>query len=1209
MAWCARTIALSVAAISRASLFPAPLKEGRAIGTPRLPVLGTLRFLHDVQQPPETVAYDVNGRVQAVSNTAASWTYGWSLSGTTLTATVTDPLLHQRITTADTNQVALLTDKDALLRTTTYQYDGNGRLTYVIPPEGTITAGAPTAGYIQYAYDARGNVTNTTNVSKTPGAPANIVTSANYSTTCTSLLTCNKPNYTIDANGNETDYAYDPVTGLMTSVTAPAPTTGAVRPQTRYSYTPLYAYYKNSAGSVVAAATPIYKLTSVSSCVTTASCAGTADEVKTAIGYGPQVAGTLNNLLPVSASKGSGDGVLTATTSTVYDMVGNVYTVDGPLSGTADTTRYRFNAGRQLVGVVGPDPDGAGALKYRALRYSYNLDGQAVEVEQGTVNSQSDPDWSTFNRLQVALTNYDSLGRKEYDAFADDTFFVFSYKQYSYDVANRLDCTAVRMNRGAISPPPASACTPTVPYYGGDRIAKYNYDAANQLTSLITAYGVAGVQRTEVTNTYTNNGKLATAADARNNLSTYSYDGFDRLVKTQFPSPTAPGTSSTTDYEQLTYDPSSNVTQDRRRDGLLIGFAYDHLNRLITKNLPGSEPDVTLGYDNLGRLTSASQTGNALSFSYDALGRNINQTGPLGTMVSQYDLAGRRTRLTWPDAFYVTYDYDLLNEMTAVRENGAMSGAGVLATIAYDDLGHRTSLTRGNGTVTSYGYDTTSHLTSLTQDLAGTASDQTQTFSYNPANQIYGQTKSNDAYAFTQSYVTNRSYTPNGLNQYTAAGAATATYDGRGNLTALTGPSTKSFGYSSENLLTAATGASGLSYDSALRLYQVSAGATTRFAYDGHDIVGEYDASNALQRRYVFGPGTDEPLVWYEGSGTSDRRWLHSDERGSITAITNGAGNPIAINSYDEYGVPATGNIGRFQYTGQAWLPEIGLYYYKARIYSPSLGRFLQSDPVGYSAGMNLYAYAGADPVNGTDPSGTDDSLGGILDVFGDAGGGFDFGWDWGFGGFDFGIGGTLPYFGGGIAGIGGGGSAPGNNSSATKLAAKSHSDPGNQTSLKSTILGIQDSPPFGEQTANSGQIKNDSSSQSANDEIVVEARYLRQAVITALNSACGCTVDPSNFLPLNPNFVKVVDPNKLPKIFKGSLSAHAKAFSTSIPGSNFVLKFYSGDTDNGGLSTLTITTPLSDPEHYVDFLFSYSFGDPINSYYARQYCLSTGHC
>ncbi|HEX8618535.1 MAG TPA: RHS repeat-associated core domain-containing protein, partial [Thermoanaerobaculia bacterium] len=94
------------------------------------------------------------------------------------------------------------------------------------------------------------------------------------------------------------------------------------------------------------------------------------------------------------------------------------------------------------------------------------------------------------------------------------------------------------------------------------------------------------------------------------------------------------------------------------------------------------------------------------------------------------------------------------------------------------------------------------------------------------------------------------------------------------------------------------------------------------------------------------------------------------DDPASIVAVVNTAGTAVAINSYDPWGIPAAGNVGRYGYTGQTWIPELGLWYYKTRFYSPTTGRFLQVDPIGYDGGSNLYAYVGNDPVNFSDPTG-----------------------------------------------------------------------------------------------------------------------------------------------------------------------------------------------------------------------------------------------
>ena len=653
-------------------------------------------------------------------------------------------------------------------------------------------------------------------------------------------------------------------------------------------------------------------------------------------------------------------------------------------SPSAFTSGIRYDEQGRLTGTINPDPDGTGPLHFGAVRKSYDGAGRVIRVETGELaewRSEAVPpaDWTGFTIFHTLDTTYDWAGRKTRQTLSSGGA-VQAITQYSYDNLGRLLCTAVRMNPAVYGSLPADACAlgTTSPTYGADRITRNVYDAAGQLLQEQRAYGTQQ-QQNYSTYTYSPNGRRISMTDANGNRAEMSYDGYDRQIRWTFPSTTAPGQVNAADYEQYGYDNNGNRTTVRHRDGLTLTFQYDSVNRVSVKIVPeragldaANTRDVYYSFDLRGLQRSAqfdSLTGEGVTNTYDGLGRlktsRVAMGGSDRTLTyNLHDFNGNRLQLTHPDGFSTSYGYDGLGRPTLTQESGAS-----LDGWSYNAQGNAMGRSYGGGTAGSsaFGYDTIGRLASLSHDVTGTGADVSFSYGRNPASQIVSRTRSNDSYAWTGAYDVNRSYTVNGLNQYLAAGNATFGYDTNGNLTS---DGANNYVYDVENRLVAASGAhsAALVYDPLGRLFQITSGASvTQFLYDGDELIGEYAGAGSLIRRYVHGNGADDPLVWYEGGA---RRYLLADHEGSIIGLTDGSGNLIAANSYDEWGIPGAANLGRFQYTGQAWLAELGLYHYKARIYSPTLGRFLQVDPVGYEGGNNLYAYVENDPVNRMDPTG-----------------------------------------------------------------------------------------------------------------------------------------------------------------------------------------------------------------------------------------------
>lgn len=161
-------------------------------------------------------------------------------------------------------------------------------------------------------------------------------------------------------------------------------------------------------------------------------------------------------------------------------------------------------------------------------------------------------------------------------------------------------------------------------------------------------------------------------------------------------------------------------------------------------------------------------------------------------------------------------------------------------------------------------------------------------------------------------------------------------------------------------------------------------GTTIRYIYSGQNLIEERDGSGTVLAKYIYEGGIDRPVKVIKGANAY---FLQQDALGNVVALVNASGQIAEHYTYDIFGAPTikdgSGNalsaaFTPFLFTGREWDSETGVYHYRARAYSPALGRLLQADPIDFDGGdPNIYRYCRNNPINWIDPSGLEPNYGG----------------------------------------------------------------------------------------------------------------------------------------------------------------------------------------------------------------------------------------
>jgi RHS repeat-associated protein len=670
-----------------------------------------------------------------------------------------------------------------------------------------------------------------------------------------------------------------------------------------------------------------------------------------------------------------------------YNNFREIWFVTDP---AGNTTANNYDAKGNLLSTITPSPDGTSPRSTTSFAYDSKGEPISVTDPNGNLTSISYTPAgliaSTTDAQNHSTTfTYDARGNRlsSTDAMNQTT-------NYTYDVMNRLTRSTA---------PDGSSTSFGYDYRGrrtsvtdaNGKTTSYQFDDADRLVAVTDPAGHATSYQ------YNTENELTRIADAAGRATSFAYNLLGHITQVTFPS---------TLTESYTYDAVENLLSKTDRKGQTIHYAYDFRNRVTSKTYPGG-PSLSYTYDVLSHLTQVTDPTGTYSFSFDNMGRLTSTSTQYAFLPNQtlgngyaYDANSNRVSLANPQGGATTYNYDPLNRLTSLTDF-----AGRLFSFTYDALGRRIGLTRPNGVNTSYTYDSLSRLLSVLHqtgsaaldgasyayDAAGNRtsktvlpSNLTSAYSYDPVyelTKVMQGTTQKESYAYdavgNRTYQPGAPYTYNSSNEMLTRESVPYTYDANGStLSKRNGSGTTSYAWDFENRLTSVTLPTGsvvsFQYDPfGRRISKSSPSGSTTYVYDGDNIIEELTGSTGtLGERYTYGPGIDEPLV---GQRQPLIFYYEADGLGSVTSLTTPTGTVAATYTYDSFGfmTNSTGSATNwFRYTARQFDSDTALYYYRARYYDPTTGRFISEDPIRFQGGTNFYRYLLNDPMDATDPWG-----------------------------------------------------------------------------------------------------------------------------------------------------------------------------------------------------------------------------------------------